>query len=349
MEPFGRFLDLAVGAAVIIALLMFLPNYRSYCYYMSWIKSMFKENVAGKVVIITGASSGIGEHLAYEYARRGACLALVARREDRLREIRDRALWLGSREVIYIQADVSKPQGCRRFINETLNHFGKLDHLVNNAGIGSVCMFEETGTENSEPVMDTNFWGSVYSTYYALPHLSHTRGKIVGITSCAAWLPVPRMSFYNASKAAILRFYETLRTEVGSSVGITIVTPGLTQSEMTQQGRLLSESGTLEYNQEKRDIEFSVAPMASAERVAKKIVDSACKGEKYLTEPGWMKALYYWVVFCPEILEWFNYWTLLTGSGVPEREALGRKAVDMTGLHKVLQPSGIRAPELKDE
>ncbi|KAL9672757.1 hypothetical protein QQ045_029009 [Rhodiola kirilowii] len=349
METFGRFIELGVAAALIIGLLMFLPNYRSYCYYMSWIKSMFKENVAGKVVLIVGASSGLGEHMAYEYARKGACLALVARREDRLREIRDRAFWLGSREAIYIQADVSKPEECRKFINETVNHFGKLDHLVNNAGIALVCMFEESGVENSEPIMDTNFWGSVYSTYYALPHLRHSRGKIVGITSCAAWLPVPRMSFYNASKAAILRFYETLRTEVGSSVGVTIVSPGLTQSEMTQQGRLLSESGSMEYNQEKRDIEFSVGLMASAERVAKSIVDSACKGEKYLTEPGWMQALYYWEVFCPEILEWLNYWTLMTSPGVPEREAFSKKVVDLTGLQKYLQPSGIQAPDLKDD
>ncbi|CAM8920481.1 unnamed protein product [Rhodiola kirilowii] len=294
---------------------------------MSLIKSMFKENVAGKVILVTGASSGIGEHLAYEYARKGASLALIARRKDRLRVIRDRALFLGAPEVIYIQADVSKADDCQRFINETVNYFGKLDHLVNNAGIASVCLLEETGFENSEPVMDTNFWGSVYSTYYALPHLFHSKGKIVGITSCAAWVPVPRMSFYNASKAAMLRFYETLRTEVGSSIGVTIVTPGLTQSEITQQGRLLSKSGTMKYNKEKRDIEFSVGLMASAERVAKRIVDSACKGEKYLTEPKWMKALYYWYVFCPVILEWLNYWTLLTGPHVPEREAFSKKVV----------------------
>lgn len=89
--------------------------------------------------------------------------------------------------------------------------------------------------------------------------------------------------------------------------------------------------------------------MASAERVAKKVVDSACKGEKYLIEPGWMRALFYLAVFCPEILEWLNYWTLLTGPDVPATEAFSKKIVDATGLQRYLQPSGIQAPEFKDD
>ncbi|KAF8390678.1 hypothetical protein HHK36_025205 [Tetracentron sinense] len=121
---------------------------------MSILSSIFSENVAGKVVLITGASSGIGEHLAYEYARRGACLVLVARRETRLREVAERACGFGSPEVVVVRADVSKVDDCRRFVDETVNHFGRLDHLLNNAGVASVCKFEDaTDITKLVPVM----------------------------------------------------------------------------------------------------------------------------------------------------------------------------------------------------
>ncbi|GAV82253.1 adh_short domain-containing protein [Cephalotus follicularis] len=86
---------------------------------------IFGENVAGKVILITGASSGIGEQLAYEYARRGARLAIIARREDRLKEVAKKSHQLGSPDVIVLSADVSKVENYQRFISETLRHFGQ--------------------------------------------------------------------------------------------------------------------------------------------------------------------------------------------------------------------------------
>jgi len=177
--------------------------------------------VAGKVILITGASSGIGEYVAYEYAKRGARLALVARREDRLQAVADRARKLGSPEVVVVRADVSKVE--------------ELDHLVNNAGVVQIRLFEVfTQFSDIASVMDINFWGSVYSTHYAVPHLRKSKGKIVVIASTAAWLGAPGLSFYNASKAALISFFETLRTEFGQDIGITIVSPGKIESEITQ-------------------------------------------------------------------------------------------------------------------
>ncbi|PKI76700.1 hypothetical protein CRG98_003009 [Punica granatum] len=289
-----KVLNLVVPPLSIATLLFLLPPYLFFKSLLSLINSIFSENVAGKVVLITGASSGIGEHLAYVYASRGACLALVARRESRLVEVANRAYWLGSPDVIVIRADVSKVDDCKRFVDETVSHFGR-----------------------------------PYSSYFAIPHLRQSGGRIVAIASAASWLPVPRLSFYSASKAAVVAFYETLRTELGSDVSITIVTPGLIESEMTQ-GKFLSEDGVMILDPELRDVEVSLMPIRSVKVAAEKIVNGACRGDGYLSEPGWIKASMYWKVFCPEILEWSNRLLLLSRSTEdPERNAIMDVEVDV--------------------
>ncbi|KAL5174197.1 11-beta-hydroxysteroid dehydrogenase 1B [Glycine soja] len=237
----------------LVLLLLMLPPYLLFKILRFIVRSIFSENVAGKVILITGASSGIGEHLAYEYGRRGARLALVARRENRLKEVASIAKLFGSPEVIIIPADVSSSQDCKRFVDSTINHFGQLDHLVNNAGVSAPGLFESTtDIRNFAPAMDINFWGSAYGTYFAIPHLRKSKGKIIAIASCTGWLPVPRMSIYNASKAAVISLYETLRIELGRDIGITIVTPGLIESEMSQ-GKVLFKEGKMVSDQLIRD------------------------------------------------------------------------------------------------
>ncbi|KAF7135231.1 hypothetical protein RHSIM_Rhsim08G0192400 [Rhododendron simsii] len=323
---------------------------------------IFSENVAEKVVIIAGASSGIGEHLAYEYARRGACLALAARRKNSLREVGERALLLGSPDVVVVPSDVSKVEDCKRLIDETISHFGRLDHLVNDAGVTPLCMFEEpTEITKMAPVMDINFWGYVYTTRFAIPHLRRSRGKIIVIGSSASWLYAPRLSFYAASKAAVISFFETLRVELGSDIGITIVNPGLIESEMTK-GKFLNKDGRMVVDQELRDVstalnlcltfslsnvELSIVPVERVERGAKAIVDSACRGENYLTEPSWFRTTFFWRVFCPEILDWLNRVFLIPPPGAPPTEALSKKILDLTGLKKYIYPPSLLSPKIK--
>ncbi|KAK7853549.1 11-beta-hydroxysteroid dehydrogenase 1b [Quercus suber] len=227
-----KFLNIVLLPLNLIVLLSFMPPFLILKFLWSLKRSIYSENVFGKVVLITGASSGIGE-----YAKRGARLALVARREDRLQAVADKARKLGSPEVVVVRADVSKVEECERFVNETVNHFGRLDHLVNNAGVVlQLRLFEDfTHFSDIASVMDINFWGSVHSTHYAVPHLRKSKGKIVVIASAAQGLTTPGLSFYNASKAAQVSFFETLRTEFGQDIGITIVTPGVIESEMTQE------------------------------------------------------------------------------------------------------------------
>ncbi|KAG2410744.1 11-beta-hydroxysteroid dehydrogenase [Vigna angularis] len=213
-------------------------------------KSLRKENVASKVVLITGAASGIGEQIAYEYARRGAKLSLVDIRKEKLVAVSDKARSLGSPDVTTIAADVSKVQECKRFVDETFNYFGRLDHLVNNAGISG----KPVTVENMRDI----------SEYTAVM----------------------------ASKAAITNFFETLRMEAGTAFGITIATPGFIKTDLTLKAKfeLKGVMGTV--------------PMGSASECAKAIVESACRGDMYVTDPSWYKVLFPWKVLHPQIVDW---------------------------------------------
>ncbi|XP_030938953.1 11-beta-hydroxysteroid dehydrogenase 1B-like [Quercus lobata] len=299
MDFLHKFLGIASPPLMLIVFSITLAPFLflKFLYFLK--RSKYSENVAGKVILITGASSGIGEHVAYEYARRRACLALIARREDRLQEVANRARQLGSPDVIVVPADVSKVEDCKRFVDETMNHFGQLDHLVNNAGVTQIELFEDfIQISDNASIMDINFWGSIYSTHNAVPHLRKRKGKIVVLASTAGWLAMPRLSFYNASKAALISFFETLRVELGSDIGITIVTPGLIESEMSEATKLSKAKATW-------------IPAKSTEGCAKAIVASACRGDMYLTDPSWMKVLFWMKIMCPEVLEWCLHLTFV--------------------------------------
>ncbi|CAA0831758.1 11-beta-hydroxysteroid dehydrogenase 1A [Striga hermonthica] len=319
IELIHTFLNLAAPPFTFFSLLFLLPPFQVFKFCLSVLGTLFSEDVAGKVVLITGASSGIGESLAYEYAKRGAFLVLATRREGSL------------------------GRGLQRIVDHTMNHFGRLDHLVNNAGISSVAMLEEVDdVTDFRAVMDVNFWGCVYMTRFAVPYLRNSRGRIVVISSSASWLPSPRMSIYNASKAAISQFFETLRVEFGPDIGITLVTPGYIESELTQ-GKFYTKVGKLEVDQDMRDVQLSLMPVLGAERCAKAIVRSAVRGERYLTVPAWFRVTYLWKLFFPEVVEWS--FRLLSLGNSP----LGKKLVDYTGAKSVLYPDTIQAAETKRE
>ncbi|XP_060967193.1 11-beta-hydroxysteroid dehydrogenase A-like isoform X2 [Cannabis sativa] len=202
MDFIHNFLNLFLPTISVIAIILFLPPFLFYKLFKSFFIKIFipTQNLAGKVVLITGASSGIGENLAYEYARRGANLALAARRENRLKRVADEAIRLGSPDAIVIRADVKEIEDCKALVEDTVNHFGQLDYLVNNAGVVQLSLFEDSTDQFStiRSIMDINFWGSVYCTQFAIPHLRKTKGKIVVNSSSASWFSTPRMSIYNS-------------------------------------------------------------------------------------------------------------------------------------------------------
>lgn len=300
MDFIHKLISILLPPLASLWLLIFLPPYLIFKCISYIIRSVRSENVAGKVVLITGASSGIGEHLAYEYARRGARLAIVARREDRLHQVAEKSRRLGSPDVTVIPADISNLEHCKQFIDKAMNYFGRLDHLVSNAAIMKLSMLENvTQISEFEAIMSTNFWGSAFGTHFAVPHLTKSKGKIIVIASVAGWFPLPKASFYNAAKAALISFYETLRVEFGSDIGITIVTPGLIKTDMVQGEAFTSE------------LQLGFFPSESAQGCAKAIVASACRGDRYLTEPSWYRLTLVLKMLCPELVDWMGRLTLV--------------------------------------
>ncbi|KAD4585684.1 hypothetical protein R6Q59_035802 [Mikania micrantha] len=263
--------------------------------------SFFVEDIGNKVVVITGASSGIGEQIAYEYAKKRANLVLVARRDQRLRGISENARRLGAPNVLFMAADVVKEEDCRRFINDTITFFGRVDHLVNTTSLGHTFYFEEANDASVFPMlMDINFWGNIYPTYVALPFLKQSHGQIVVNATVENWLPLPRMSLYSAAKAALVNFYETLRLELNGEVGITIATHGWIGTEMTRGKFMLEEGAEMQWKEE-RELQASGGPV---EEFAKLIVSAAVRGSAIVKFPSWYNVFLLYKMFAPDVLTW---------------------------------------------
>lgn len=185
-----------------------------------------------KVIIITGASSGIGLACAFEFARRGAFLSLGARNLEALATIRKELITIGH-QVVVTQTDVSKEDDCRRLIDETIKNFGRIDILINNAGISMRALFKDVELNVLKRLMDVNFWGAVYCTKYALPYLQASKGSVVGISSIAGFIGLPGRTGYSASKFALHGFLETLRIEnLKTGLHVLIAAPGFTATNV---------------------------------------------------------------------------------------------------------------------
>uniref|UniRef100_A0ACD5UPU1 Uncharacterized protein n=1 Tax=Avena sativa TaxID=4498 RepID=A0ACD5UPU1_AVESA len=344
----NTFMDWAARRSLLL-LAVFMPPYYVYKLTSSSLAIVSPEDVAGKVVLITGASSGIGEQMAYQYAKKGARLALVARREGSLHEVAAKAMDLGSPDVLVVPGDVARPEDCKAFVQATVERFGRLDHLVNNAGLANVCWFEEVpNVADLKQVLDVNFWGTVHPTHAALPHLKKSGGKIFVNSSAAGMLAMPRMSFYNASKAAVLNFAETLRMELGDEVGITVATPGWIESEMTK-GKHLSKEGRLEVDQDTRDAQLGLFPVVRAERCAEAIVDAICRGRRSVTVPVWYRALFLWRAFAPEVGDFLQRAFYRRSAGHGGGQMRARRVLELTGAKRVLQPPSLYTSEIKRE
>jgi short-subunit dehydrogenase len=179
------------------------------------------------VVIITGASRGIGAELARQLAAQGAKLALSGRDTAALESVAVECRAVGAAAEV-IPADVAVERECHHLIEQTVARFGRIDTLVNNAGVTLWARFEEVREfATVARIMQVNFMGAVYCTGHALPHLKASRGRIVGVASHTGLTGVPTRSGYAASKHAMRGFFDSLRIELdGSGVTVTMVYPG---------------------------------------------------------------------------------------------------------------------------
>ena len=180
-----------------------------------------------KVVVITGASKGIGAELARQLAAKGSKLVLAARSEKELEEVAAACKKLGA-SVVTVKADVTTERDCQAIIAGAMVAYGRLDALVNNAGATMWARFEDIeDMEILKRIMDVNYMGAVYCTKHALPLLKQSKGLIVGISSLAGRTGVPTRTGYSAAKHAMTGFFDSLRIELeDSGVAVTMIYPG---------------------------------------------------------------------------------------------------------------------------
>lgn len=198
---------------------------------------------AGQVILLTGASSGIGAELARQFAADGARLALAARDAERLESVAAECRALGA-DALVVPGDVAIETSCASMVERTVAHYGCLDMLVNNAGLGSSGLFSDISDLSIfDTLMRVNYLGSVWCTAYALPHLKRSNGRLVAIASLTGLTGVPKRTAYAATKHAMAGFFDSLRIELeGSGVSVTVIYPGFVFSEINQ--RALSPDGT---------------------------------------------------------------------------------------------------------
>ena len=190
----------------------------------------------GKVVVVTGASQGIGKALCLELAGQRPRIALAARDLAALEAVASRCRSRGA-ETLVVPTDVSDEAACRVLVERTVEAFGGLDVLVANAGMGMLARFTDVRDLSLyERLMRVNYLGSVYPTFYALPHLERSRGQIVAVSSLAGLSGVPGRTAYAATKHAQIGFFDSLRVELsGTGVTVTVVCPYFVQSEIRKR------------------------------------------------------------------------------------------------------------------
>jgi short-subunit dehydrogenase len=195
-----------------------------------------------KVVIVTGASSGIGLATAKLLASKGAKVVLAARSLDLLNQITESLNSMGY-NVFAVETDVTKEEDCKNLISRTVEKYGKIDILINNAGISMRALFNDVDINVLKRLFEVNFWGAVTCTKFALPYLIEQRGSIVGVSSVAGFIGLPGRTGYSASKYALHGFLESLRVEnLKNGLHVLIMCAGFTKSDIRK--RALTADGS---------------------------------------------------------------------------------------------------------
>jgi len=226
-----------------------------------------------KVVIITGASSGIGLALVKEFAELKAKVVLAARNYNKIKQLEEEIINNGG-DALAIQTDVSKEEDCKNLIRETVKKFEKIDILINNAGISMRALFIDLNLDVLKKLMDVNFWGTVYCTKYALPYLIKAKGSIVGVSSIAGFVGLPARTGYSSSKFAMNGFLNTLRIEtLKTGLHVMIIAPGFTASNIRKTS--LTADGSTQ-----KETPRNEEKMMSAEKVAKHLIKGIKKRKR---------------------------------------------------------------------
>ena len=197
--------------------------------------------LANKVALVTGASSGIGRATALRLAALGVGVALASRTSSALDELVREIEGLGGR-ALAVPTDVTDPEQCRLAVERTVEHFSRLDILVCSAGVSMRSLFEKTDLAAIANLMQVNFFGTLYPTYYAIPHVKQTRGSLIAVSSLVGKRGTPTYAVYGASKFAVQGLYESLRLELAEhDIHVGTVSPGFVETPL--RDRVLSHEG----------------------------------------------------------------------------------------------------------
>lgn len=247
---------------------------------------MSKFTLKDKVVVITGASSGIGKACAFAFAKAGAQVMLAARNKENLVQVADQMEQQGHK-VFICPTDVSIEDDCKRLMEETIRKYGTIDMLINNAGISMRAIFTEVDLKVIRQLMDINFWGTVYCTKYAIGEIIKNKGSIAGVSSIAGYKGLPARTGYSASKFAMQGFLDALRVEnLKTGLHVMIVCPGYTASNI--RNTALNKQGM-----QQGDSPLDESNLMSAEEVADHIVSGILNRKRtiILTFQGKMTVL----------------------------------------------------------
>lgn len=262
-----------------------------------------KNVLKSKSVVITGASSGIGEAMAKLYAQMGAKVTLGARSEDKLKALAEQITAQGGLAA-YCATDVTKAEDCKKLIDTAVEAFGGIDVLICNAGISMRAIFDDVDLSVLHRLMDVNFWGTVYCSKYALPYLQQSKGSLVGISSVAGLHGLPGRTGYSASKYAMTGLLETIRIEnLKKGLHVMVACPGFTASNVrfsalvadgSQQGSTPREEGK----------------MMTAEQVAKIVARGIARRKRLCLMEAEGRATHFVKKFAPRFLDKMFYFVM---------------------------------------
>ena len=229
-----------------------------------------------KVVLITGGCAGIGRALAMRFAQAGARLVILDLQRDGLDSLVQHLSDHHNCEALGLVCDVADAQAVQRAVAQTLERFGGIDVLVNNAGITHRSTFAETEMAVFQRIMAVNYFGAVHCTKAALPSLIARRGQVVVLSSLSGFAPLLYRSAYNASKHALHGLFETLRAELkGSGVNVMLVCPGFTATDLRKNA--LVGDGSVS-----QQPPLAIGKVASAQDVAEAIYRGALRRRRLL-------------------------------------------------------------------
>lgn len=257
-------------------------------------------NFKDKVVVITGASSGIGRAMALEFALYGAKVVIGARSTDALEEVA-MAIRTGGGRVAIVTMDVTVEDDCRRLVETAVGEFGGVDIMICNAGVSMRALFDDVDLKVLHRLMDVNLWGTVYCVKYALPYIQKSKGSIVGISSVAGIHGLPGRTGYSASKYAMQGFMDTIRVEnLKKGIHVMVACPGFTASNVRFSA--LTADGSSQGESPRNE-----GRMMTAEEVARRIMKGIARRKRTLLMEFNGRATTFIKKFCPCLLDRLFY------------------------------------------